>query len=475
LKSRATIIPLLYTCCPNRLEYIGFVGFPKRYMNVDDMRPLVERLRRANAAHAASLPGETGGRQPVHVVYGGAHLFKSGTPARLGEIALQSLRTNAADAEDFAACLGIAPALAGTVYSRVVAKLEREPIEDYRIDFEDGYGYRPDEEEDKDAITSARQLAAGLGGPHFPPCFGFRVKPLTDALHARSTRTLQLFIGTLVEESGGKLPPNFVVTLPKVTSAEQVSVLADLLDLMESRTQLEPGIIRIELMMETVQSIVTKDGRIALPELIDAARGRCRGAHLGAYDYSAECDITASYQGMNHPSCDFARHMMQVCLSGRGIWLADSLTSTMPVAIHKGAGLTSQQSQENRESVRRAWKLHFDDTRRSLRNGFYQGWDLHPGQLPPRYAAVYSFFLEGLTASSERLRNFVAKAAQATTAGSAFDDAATGQGLLNFFLRGMNCGAITEAEAVAAGLTLDELRTRSFPAIMARRSRAAVS
>ena len=261
-----------------------------------------------------------------------------------------------------------------------------------------------------------------------------------------------------------------MVTLPKVTSAEQISVLADLLDLIESRANLDPGSIRMELMIETVQSIVTLEGRIALPGMVDAARGRCRGAHLGAYDYSADCNITAMHQGMTHPSCDFARHMMQVCLSGRGVWLADSLTSTMPVAIHKGAALTTQQTAENRESVRRAWKLHFDDTRRSLRNGFYQGWDLHPAQFPPRYAAVYSFFLEGLAASSARLRNFMDKAAQATTAGSAFDDAATGQGLLNFFLRGMNCGAITEEETTAAGLTVDELRTRSFPAIMARRT-----
>ena len=157
---------------------------------------------------------------------------------------------------------------------------------------------------------------------------------------------------------------------------------------------------------------------------------------------------------------------MQVSLAGTGVMLSDSLTSTMPVTIHKGHELTARQVEENRESVRRAWKLHFDDTRNSLRNGFYQGWDVHPAQFPPRYAAVYSFFLEGLEAASARLGNFMAKAAQATTAGSAFDDAATGQGLLNFFLRGMSCGAITEAEVLSTGLMMEELRTRSFAAIM---------
>jgi hypothetical protein len=83
-----------------------------------------------------------------------------------------------------------------------------------------------------------------------------------------------------------------------------------------------------------------------------------------------------------------------------------------------------------------------------------------------RYAAVYSFFLEGLDQASLRLRSFVEKAAQATLVGDVFDDAATGQGLLNYFLRGTGCGAITLAEAKSTGLTLDELQSRSFLKIL---------
>ncbi len=440
------------------------------HLTDSDLGPLAGRLKRANAEHSAVFPGDSAERQPVHVVYGGAHLFKTGTPARLGTLARHSLVSNAAGPDDFAECLGIPPALAEAVYARVMAKLEREPIEDYRLDFEDGYGYRPDAEEDAHAISGARELAAGIGQPHFPPYCGLRIKPLSEALRERSIRTFQLFMGTLLTATGGALPPGFVVTLPKITSSEQVAAFADLLELFESRAGLAAGSMRMELMIETVQSIVTPDGRAAIPELIRAARGRCRGAHFGAYDYSADCNITAKYQGLTHPACVHARNVMQVCLAGTGVMLSDSLTSTMPVAIHKGSELTPQQVGENRQSVRRAWRLHFDDTGNSLRNGFYQGWDLHPAQFPPRYAAVYSFFLDGLAAASARLANFMAKAAQATTAGSAFDDAATAQGLLNFFLRGMNCGAITETEALATGLTLEELRSRSFTAIMRGRT-----
>ena len=118
-----------------------------------------------------------------------------------------------------------------------------------------------------------------------------------------------------------------------------------------------------------------------------------------------------------------------------------------------------------------AWRLGFNDNMHSLRNGFYQGWDLHPAQFVTRYAAVYSFFLGGLPSASSRLKAFVEKAALASLFGDVFDDAATGQGLLNFFLRGIACGAITEEEALATGLTLEEIRSRSFLKILQSRRR----
>jgi hypothetical protein len=167
--------------------------------------------------------------------------------------------------------------------------------------------------------------------------------------------------------------------------------------------------------------------------------------------------ITAAHQNMLHPVCDFAKHVMQVSLSGTNLWLSDGATNIMPVG-------------KDRAVIHAAWKMHADQIRHSLVGGFYQGWDLHPAQLVTRYAAVFAFFLEGLTAASDRLKNFVQKAAQATLVGDVFDDAATGQGLLNYFLRAMNCGAITGVEAVEmSGLSIAELQGRSFAKIMAGR------
>jgi citrate lyase beta subunit len=419
-------------------------------------RPGLTRLHAANKAFAKRFPGDHTGRQPVHTVYGGAHLFVADTARKLGESALRALADYAPDAPTLAAAVGAD--LPPSVYERVVEKLRREPIEDYRIDFEDGYGNRPDAEEDGHAAAAAREVAKGMKEGTLPPFIGIRIKPLTEELHARSIRTLEIFLTTL-----RKPPANFVVTLPKITIPEQVATLANLMALLERRLKLRKGALEIELMIETPQSIPI------LRELAEAAKGRCTGAHFGTYDYTAGCSITAEHQRMDHPACDFAKEMMKIAYAGTPITLSDGATNVMPVPVHRGSP-TPAQVDENRRAVHAAWKLHYGHIRHSLLNGYYQGWDLHPAQLPTRYAAVYSFFLEGAASAGERLRSFVEKAAKAMLSGAIFDDAATGQGLLNFFLRGISAGAISEQEAVATGVTIEELRERSFVNILKNRA-----
>ncbi|MGH9817200.1 MAG: DUF6986 family protein [Candidatus Acidiferrales bacterium] len=440
-------------------------------LSAERLREVFARLQRANEAFMARYPGESGGRQPVHTVYGGAHLFRADSAVKLGKLALRALEEYAPDAATLGAALGLPPAIAEKVYPRVVEKLQREPVEDFRLDFEDGYGNRPDSEEDKDAAAAAHQVAAAMNEDLLPPFIGIRIKPFNEELRERSMRTLDIFLSELAGKSGGKAPKNFVVTLPKITVPEQVAALVELLAGLEARLGLPEQWLRMEMMIETPQSILNARGECHLPLLLAAAQGRCTGAHFGTYDYTAGCSITAAHQVMGHPACDFAKHMMQVAFAGTGVWLSDGATNIMPVGPHRAAGdgarLSAAESEENRRVVHRAWKMHYDDVRHSLAGGFYQGWDLHPAQLPTRYAAVYGFFLEGQEAASERLRNFVAKAAQATLVGDVFDDAATGQGLLNYFLRALGCGAISEAEAQPlTGLTLDELRSASFAKIL---------
>jgi len=473
-------------------------------LSADEIRKATEALEPALGAFSARYPGEAGGRQPVHTVYGGAHLFRADTAQKLGAMAARAFDEYAPDAATFAAVLGLPGAealakvrdvplnlgpfeddtlpsiepsavIAHLIRSRVVDKLAIEPIEDYRIDFEDGYGVRPDAEEDEHATRAAREVAKGLKDESLPPFLGIRVKPLGRELGARSVRTLDLFLTTLVREAGTRLPDGFVVTLPKVVIPEQVAALAALLTTLERRLGISEGTIKIELMVEAAQSLIGPGGEVALPRLVAPARERMVALHFGAYDYTASCNITAGHQHMLHPACDLARHLMQISMAGTGIWLSDGATNVLPIPPYrKGAGeaaLAERQIEANRRVVHRAWKMHYDHIQHALRSGFYQGWDLHPAQIPIRYAAIYAFFLSGIDLVSERLRNFVKTAAQATRVGEVFDDAATGQGLLNFFLRAMSSRAISEEEAMRrTALSLDELRSRSFMKILEARS-----
>jgi citrate lyase beta subunit len=479
----------------------------RRTLSPESLHEITTRLEQAHKALERRYPGPAIGRQPIHVVYGGAHLFRSGTTRRLGELALRSLDDYAPDFASFAKAVGM-PGAAGlpdthnaaaaiaksiefdseparqqnqpawfayTVYQRVREKLQREPVEDYRIDFEDGYGNRPDDEEDGHAAAAANEVSAGMNAGELPPFLGLRVKPFTEELRERSIRTLDIFLTELAAKSRGELPKGFCITLPKVSLPDEVAALADICSRLEPLLDLEPGALRIELMIETPQAIFNERGEVNLLPLVGAARGRCVAAHFGPYDYTASLSIAAPQQAMTHPASDFARETTQVALAGTGVRISDGPVNILPIPPHRAAKdaapLTARQLEANRATVHAAWKLHYDCVRRSLANGYYQGWDLHPAQLPTRYAAVYSFFLENLDSAAQRLRNFIEKAAQATRIGHVFDDAAMAQGLLNYFLQAVNCGAL-KADEVESLTTLssDDIRSASFVKILARRT-----
>ncbi len=464
---------------------------------------LLNELQVANVKFQKTYPGDKPDRQAVHTVYGGANLFKSDTTHKMGEVALKNLLSNAPnfvvlanvlkldgyehlphlekDIADLTARLDAMTEaqrkqehawLSYTIYNKIIAKLQSEAIEDFRIDFEDGFGNRPDAEEDATAVNAATELAIGMENKTISPFIGIRIKPFTEDLKARGVRTLDIFLTTLLDKTGGKLPNNFVVMLPKVTIPEQVITLIRMFEIIEKKYNLPSGTLQMETMVEATQIVMDDEGRNPLMRIVRASEGRLIAAHFGTYDYTASCGITAKYQTMAHSVCDFAHHVTKVALSHTGIFLSDGATNVMPIGPHRGDNLTFEQQRENREAVHKGWQIAYNHTMHSLINGMYQGWDLNPAQVPMRYAATYNFFLGSINDATNRLKIFVERAAISTLTGDIFDDAATGQGLLNFFLKALNCGAITEEEATATGLTIEEIRTRSFYKILqARRAK----
>ncbi|MBL8876513.1 MAG: phosphoenolpyruvate kinase [Phycisphaerae bacterium] len=484
----------------------------KTTLNPTTLAPTLAALSKSNAAYSSVYPGEPIDRQPVHTIYGGGHLFKKDTARRLGDVALASLRDYAPDFATFARAIGLrgsdslpetaaaaaaidaefvrdpigaakanpAAAFARTVYNRVVDKLTKEPAEDFRIDFEDGYGVRTDADEDAHAHQAALETALGMKENSLPPFIGIRIKNFGDSTHARGIRTLDIFLTALSQASGKKLPANFVVMLPKLVSAQQVATMVEVLEQFEAAGLFPAASLKMEFMVETTQSVIDVRGVCPLPDFVRAAKGRCIAAALGVYDYTASVGVTAQEQKIDHRACDFARHVMQVSLGASGLYLSDGATNIMPSALHvapEGGTLSPQHTAENRAAVHSAWKLNFTHVRRSLAHGWYQGWDLNPAQLPIRYAAVYSYFLEYLPDATARLRNFVEKAARATLVrgaggaggGGVFDDAATAQGLLTFYIQGVRRRAISAEELAATGLSQDEIRMRSFIEILKHR------
>ncbi|MET7295064.1 aldolase/citrate lyase family protein [Streptomyces griseoloalbus] len=388
-------------------------------------------------------PGDPGTRQPVHTVYVPGDAFTADTLRVWGDRALAALDEHAPDAAAFAAVLGLDDALAEDVYGRVRAKLEREPVEDLRVDFEDGYGNRPDAEEDESAARAARLIAEACAAGTAAPYTGIRMKCMEAAVRDRGIRTLDIFLTGLLEAGG--LPDGLVLTLPKVTCPEQVTAMARLLDAFEAARGLEPGRIGFEIQIETSQSILAADGTAAVARMIQAAEGRATGLHYGTFDYSACLGVSAGYQASDHPAADHAKAVMQVAAAGTGVRLSDGSTNVLPV------GPT--------EKVHDAWRLHYGLTRRALARAYYQGWDMHPGHLPTRYAAVFAFYREGLEQAAARLARYVGRAG-----GDVMDEPATAKALAGYLLRGLDCGALDTAEvARLTGLARVDLEGFAAP------------
>ncbi|NUP43350.1 MAG: aldolase [Streptomyces sp.] len=385
-------------------------------------------LAGVDAELARRYPGDPGTRQPVHTVYVPADLYTAGTVRDWGGQALAALDEHAPDAAALAAVLGIQDDLAEPVYARMRAKLTREPIEDLRIDFEDGYGPRPDAEEDAAAARAASLVAAAVADGTAPPYIGIRMKCMEAAVRDRGIRTLDIFLSGLM--GAGGLPGGLVLTLPKVTYAEQVTAMVRLCEAFERAHGLAAGRIGFEIQIETTQAILGPDGRATVARMIDAAEGRATGLHYGTFDYSASCGVSAAHQSMDHPVADHAKAVMQVAAAGTGVRLSDGSTNVLPVG--------------SSEQVHEAWRLHHRLVRRSLARAYYQGWDMHPGHLPTRYAAVYGFYRDGLPQAAARLAAYVDRAGGA--GGAIADEPATAKALSGYLLRGLDCGAVDGAE-----------------------------
>ncbi|WP_338404003.1 DUF6986 family protein [Cellulosimicrobium arenosum] len=400
-------------------------------------------------------PGDDGSRQPVHTVYVPGDRYDRDLPARWGEQARAALRA-AGGSRHLVRALGVDPALG--VAPLVDAKLAAEPIEDLRIDFEDGYGDHGDAAEDAAAHAAAHELVAALAAGSSPAFVGIRIKSFERATRRRGVRTFDVFTtalvaglrasGTDASGVGGDLPAGYVVTLAKVSAVEQVEAMVAVCERLEAALDLPAGRLRFEIQVETPQAVLGPDGTATVARMVHAAGARAVGLHYGTYDYSASLGIAAEYQSMEHPAADHAKAVMQLAAAGTGVRVSDGSTNVLPVGDTRTVGA--------------AWVLHGRLVRRSLERGFYQGWDLHPAQLASRYAATYAFFRRAAPAAVKRLRDYVRVVDGLGEPGGVLDEPATAKALAWFLLRALDCGALTPTEVAGDDETLTRRRLEAL-------------
>ncbi len=409
-----------------------------RRLTADVVDGLLAGVAAADAEQRRHWSGPSGRRQPVQVLYVPAHQVTDQTVATVGRRAAGLLADHLPDGGVLARVMGLPRAdLGSRVRERVLAKLAEEPLEDLRVDFEDGYVGHDEAEEDHDANAAGVAVGHMVRDDACPPQVGLRVKSFTDGLAGRSVATLDIFLGALLEVAG-HLPDAFVVTFPKIVSVAHVAAFVDVLAALEQAHGLPAGALGFEAQVETTQALLAPDGRVALRDLRDAGAGRLRSVHLGVFDYTAALGLPPSQQRLDHPACDLARHLMQVTFAGTEVALSDGSTNVRP-------------ADDSTAAVHACWQVHAGHVRHSLAHGFAQGWDLHPAHLVSRYAAVFGHLLDGIDVVLDRL---AAWAAGRPGPGGVMDEPATVAVLRRQVGRAVACGALP-ADAVPAGALPD--------------------
>ncbi|UUZ58682.1 DUF6986 family protein [Nocardioides sp. B-3] len=270
-------------------------------------------------------------------------------------------------------------------------------------------------------------MLVGGGSPYN----GIRIKSFEAPTRRRGLRTLDLFVGEL----GDGLTDGFRITLPKVTSVDQVAAMVTALEVVESAHGLRAGSLLFEIRVETPQAILGADGSTSIARMIRAGDGRVTGLHYRTYDYSASPGVAAEQQSMEHPVADHAKDVMQVAAAGTGVFVSDGSSNRLPVG--------------DSDAKRAAWALHLRLVRRSLERGIHRGWDLHPAQLPSRFASTYAFFRDGLPSAATRLRAYVHGGQSGY-----LDEPATAAALAGFLLRGLECGAVDAGRSTASSASI---------------------
>lgn len=401
--------------------------------------------------------------QPIHVVYGGAQLFKESTLQNLPLKAREYFAQYVADAQSLRQLLGESwsEEESQKIYATVNRKLTERAIEDFRIDFEDGYGVRDDSDEDADAVRCAHIVANyhnQLAAQDEAIAVGFRVKPLGQGTYKRSLKTLFLILNSYAQSRQNRHDQRhqLMITLPKVESALQVALVQDILAAAEHEYGLPHGFFQMEALIENCEAFMSVlHGRSQLLEIVHAAKGRMAGLHFGVYDFNAALGIAPSCQDLHNDASSAAKFLMQLAVGNcENVGLSDGVINVIPVR---------RDGQSDSDFVD-ACRFNYLKMKKSVEAGFYQSWDIHPSQVWLRMTAMTEFVLRSLPDTIDRLITFHRAAQRAVKTGQVFDDRASVLGLVKFVKLAVASRIVKRDELVGRSETI--MAWRDFEAMM---------
>ena len=188
----------------------------------------------------------------MHTVYVPADRVRAGLAQRWGATALAALDEHAPDPGTLAAASAPTRDRVAEVWPLLLAKLAREPVEDLRIDLEDGYRGRPDDEEDAHAVAAAARARRGDRPPRY---WGVRFKCFEAA--TRRPRAAHARPGAGRRARRGTLPDGFRAHAAQGDArSSRCSRWSRPCERLEAAYGLAAGRLRFEVQVETPQAVL---------------------------------------------------------------------------------------------------------------------------------------------------------------------------------------------------------------------------
>jgi citrate lyase beta subunit len=305
------------------------------------------------------------------------------------------------------------------------------------LDGEDSIAPGPEAVSSAVAITSSVLAAEAASGAQR----GLRFFRPPGLGHPAAAAAVVQLLDDLVARAGVRIPLDGLV-IPKAEDADDIAWFDDILKDAESRLALEPGAIRLAILIEGGSAVHR------VWEIAERAGPRLSSLVFGIADYAADLGLGAIDQ--RHPMVEWARHEIVACAGAFGVPSIDGMTLRYPV-IDRAASAS-----DARKGWLDAMALAYRDASHANAIGMHGKWVGHPAQLLPVMLAFETDIDQDRQAielaSVEAYARAVAGGSGAVMIEGMMADRATDRQIRTKLRRDVAFGRLDPARALAIGL-----------------------